>query len=240
MTRRELQRYIDDLLAGRRPTPFRADEFEAEQIRAAIDLAAARPGADEPSPEFLQSLHDRLAAQSDDPTATVRRLPQRVGSTRRQVIVGTSAAAAAAVAAVAVDRAVIGPRPSPEVPTAAPTDNTLKPNDGAWQPVAASSDVTDTTMTRFEHDSLIGFVRRVDGQLEAVSGVCTHQGCQLWFDQTGDRLRCPCHTTSFAPDGQLLTHQLPIAPRPLPKLEVREADGVVEVYGPERPPSQPS
>jgi cytochrome b6-f complex iron-sulfur subunit len=240
MTRRELQRYIDDLLAGRRPTPFRADEFEAEQIRAAIDLAAARPGADEPSPEFLQSLHDRLAAQSDDPTATVRQLPQRAGSTRRQVIVGTSAAAAAAVAAVAVDRAVIGPRPSPEVPAAAPTDNTLQPNDGAWQPVAASSDVTDTTMTRFEHDSLIGFVRRVDGQLEAVSGVCTHQGCQLWFDQTGDRLRCPCHTTSFAPDGQLLTHQLPIAPKPLPKLEVREADGVVEVYGPERPPSQPS
>ena len=108
MTQRELQRYIDDLLAGRRPTPFRADEFEAEQIRTAIDLAAARPGADEPSAEFLQSLHDRLAAQSDDPTASVRQLPQRTGSTRRQVIVGTSAAAAAAVAAVAVDRAVIG------------------------------------------------------------------------------------------------------------------------------------
>jgi cytochrome b6-f complex iron-sulfur subunit len=240
MTRRELQRYIDDLLAGRRPTPFRADEFEAEQIRTAIDLAAARPGADEPSPEFLQSLHDRLAAQSDDPTDTVRQLPRRAGSTRRQVIVGTSAAAAAAVAAVAVDRAVVGRRPSPEEPTAAPADNTLQPNNGAWEPVAASSDVTDKTMTRFEHDSLIGFVRRVDGQLEAVSGVCTHQGCQLWFDQTGDRLRCPCHTTSFAPDGQLLTHQLPIAPKPLPKLEVREADGVVEVLGPGRPPTEPS
>ena len=95
MTRRELRRYIDDLLAGHRPTPFRADEFEAEQIRTAIDLAAARPGADEPSPEFLQSLHDRLAAQADDPTEAVRQLPQRAGSTRRQVIVGTSAAAAA-------------------------------------------------------------------------------------------------------------------------------------------------
>ena len=108
------------------------------------------------------------------------------------------------------------------------------PNDGAWQPVAASSDVTGPGMTRFEHDSLIGFVRRVDGRLEAVSGVCTHQGCKLWFDQSGDRLRCPCHTTSFAPDGHLLTHQLPIAPKPLPKLEVREADGVIEVYGPAR------
>ena len=241
MTRRELQRYIDDLLAGHRPTPFRADEFEAEQIRTAIDLAAARPGADEPSAEFLQSLHDRLAAQADDTTAAVRQLPRRAGSTRRQVIVGTSAAAAAAVAAVAIDRSVVGRPPTPVPQATGPsTDDELVPNDGEWQPVAASSDVTGPGMTRFEHDSLIGFVRRVDGRLEAVSGVCTHQGCKLWFDQAGDSLRCPCHTTSFAPDGHLLTHQLPIAPKPLPKLEVREADGVIEVYGPPGPPTQPS
>lgn len=152
----------------------------------------------------------------------------------------TPAAAAAAVAAVAVDRAVIGRQPSPEEPAAASADAALHPTDGAWQSVAASSDVTESGMTRFERDSLIGFVRRVDGRLEAVSGVCTHQGCKLWFDGSADRLRCPCHSTSFAPDGHLLTHQLPIAPKPLPKLEVREDDGVVEVYGPDRPPTQPS
>jgi len=79
------------------------------------------------------------------------------------------------------------------------------------------------------------FVRRVDGTAEGVSGVCTHQGCRLWFDAPDDRLRCPCHSTSFSKEGQVLSHQLPIAPKPLPKLEVREVDGVIEVFAPPSP-----
>jgi Rieske Fe-S protein len=62
--------------------------------------------------------------------------------------------------------------------------------------------------------------------------VCTHQGCRLWFDAPDDRLRCPCHSTAFSTEGQVLTHQLPIAPKPLPKLDVREVNGVVEVFAP--------
>ena len=102
----------------------------------------------------------------------------------------------------------------------------LTPNDGSWQRVAASSDVPDGRMHPFDLGSVSGFVRRVDGKPEAVSGVCTHQGCRLWFDAPDDRLRCPCHSTSFSPTGQVLTHQLPIAPKPLPTLMVREVDGV--------------
>ena len=75
----------------------------------------------------------------------------------------------------------------------------LTPNDGRWMRVAASSDVPDGVMHPFDLGSVIGFVRRVDGKPEAVSGVCTHQGCRLWFDAPDDRLRCPCHSTSFAP-----------------------------------------
>ena len=101
--------------------------------------------------------------------------------------------------------------------------------------VAASSDVPDGVMHPFDLGSVNGFVRRVDGKPEAVSGVCTHQGCRLWFDAADDRLNCPCHTTSFAPSGQVLTHQLPIAPKPLPKLMVREVNGVIEVFAPPVP-----
>jgi nitrite reductase/ring-hydroxylating ferredoxin subunit len=75
-------------------------------------------------------------------------------------------------------------------------------------------------------------VRRVDGRPEAVSGVCTHQRCRLWFDKPDDRLRCPCHSTSFSPIGQVLSHQLSISPGPLPKLQVRENDGAIEVLAP--------
>lgn len=229
MNARGLRRYVDDLLRGRRPKPFAPDDFEAAQIRTAIELRAARVGgdqADAPRQEFLTDLHRRLAEQmSGAPTEVA---PRR-SSTRRQVIVGTSAAAAAAVTAVSIDRAVIGS------PTEGPaTAGQLTPNDGSWQRVAASADVPDGVMHAFDLGSVTGFVRRVDGKPEAISGVCTHQGCKLWFDAPDDRLRCPCHTTSFSPSGQVLTHQLPIAPKPLPALMVREANGVIEVFAPPR------
>jgi cytochrome b6-f complex iron-sulfur subunit len=222
MNTRSLRRYIDDLLRGRRPKPFRPDDFEAAQIRTAIDLQAARHGDDAPSDEFLAGLHRRLAAQQDGAVAPAPKL----NATRRTVIVGTSAAAAAAVAAVSIDRALI------DDSQVADGGRELTPNGGRWMPVAASADVTEGAMRPFDVGSVIGFVRRVNGKPEAVSGVCTHQGCRLWFDAPDDRLRCPCHSTSFAPAGQVLTHQLPIAPKPLPTLMVRERDGVIEVFVP--------
>jgi nitrite reductase/ring-hydroxylating ferredoxin subunit len=231
MNPRGLRRYIDDLLGGRRPRAFRPDDFEAAQMRTAIDLQAAKPGADAPRPEFLADLHRELAESLGDAA------PNASGpsATRRQVIVGSSAAAAAAVAAVAVDRLVTG---GENVAHQEKTEGELTPNAGMWQKVAASSDVPDGAMHPFDLGSVIGFVRRVDGKPEAVSGVCTHQGCRLWFDAPDDRLRCPCHSTSFAPTGRVLTHQLPIAPNPLPTLQVREVNGVIEVLAPQ--PDQPT
>ncbi|BBZ10381.1 QcrA and Rieske domain-containing protein [Mycobacterium branderi] len=215
----KLRRYVDDLLRGRRPKPFRPDDFEAAQIRTAIDLQAARLGSDAPRQEFLADLRDRLAAQLDG--APPHPTPN---TTRRQVIVGTSAAATAAVAAVSIDRAMRG----------GPTEvaEQLTPNAGRWMRVAASAEVPEGATRPFDLGSVSGFVRRVDGKVTAVSGVCTHQGCRLWFDASDDRLRCPCHSTSFAPTGQVLTHQLPIAPKPLPALMVREQSGVIEVFAP--------
>lgn len=231
MNARGLRRYVDDLLRGRRPRPFAPDDFEAAQLRTAIELRAAREGGDAPRQDFLTDLHRRLAEQmSGAPTEPA---PDR-RSTRRQVIVGTSAAATAAVAAVSVDRALILGRGSdghaPEVAA-----GQLTPNEGSWQRVAASSDVPDGVMHAFDLGTVTGFVRRVAGEVQAVSGVCTHQGCKLWFDAPDDTLRCPCHTTSFSPTGQVITHQLPIAPKPLPALMVREVNGGIEVFAPARP-----
>ena len=113
----------------------------------------------------------------------------------------------------------------------------MVPMDGSWQAVAASSDVVaDGVMHPFEHGSLIGFVPRADGQPEAVSGNLHAPGLPAVFDAPGDRLRCPCHSTSFSPTGQLLAHQLPVAPTPLPQLQVREVNGTIEVLGPVEPP----
>jgi nitrite reductase/ring-hydroxylating ferredoxin subunit len=231
MNARGLRRYVDDLLRGRRPRPFAPDDFEAAQLRTAIELRAAREGDDAPRQEFLADLHRRVAEQmSGAPTEAT---PDR-GSTRRQVIVGTSAAATAAVAAVSVDRALNAGRAGDgRIPETAAAQ--LTPTEGSWQRVAAGSDVPDGAMHAFDLGSVTGFVRRVDGKVQAISGVCTHQGCKLWFDAPDDTLRCPCHTTSFSPAGQVLTHQLPIAPKPLPALMVREVNGVIEVFAPPRP-----
>ncbi|MEX3657245.1 Rieske (2Fe-2S) protein, partial [Mycolicibacterium fortuitum] len=46
MNARGLRRYLDDLLRGRKPSGFTPDDFDAAQMRMAIDLQAARPGAD--------------------------------------------------------------------------------------------------------------------------------------------------------------------------------------------------
>lgn len=230
MNPRGLRRYVDDLLRGRRPKPFRPDDFEAEQIRTAIELRAARHGGDSPSEEFLADLHGRLAAQLDDTSEKVIPLRQRLPN-RRQVIAGTSVAAAAAAVAVTTDRLVAG-KPEPDNQQAS---GEIVPNTGSWQRIADSSALPDGGVHPFDLGFVNGFVRRVNGRVEAVSGVCTHQGCKLWFDGAHDRLQCPCHTTAFTTDGRVITHQLPIAPKPLPKLEVRETNGGIEVFAPDRP-----
>jgi cytochrome b6-f complex iron-sulfur subunit len=233
MNARGLRRYIDDLLRGRRPKAFAPDDFEAAQIRTAIELRAARPDSDAPRQEFLNDLHARLAEQMTGAPPEVAPASKQ-NTTRRQVIVGTSAAAAAAVTAVSVDRLVSGV-PGGQSAEAPAASGQLTPNEGRWMRVAASSEVPDGVTHPFDLGSVNGFVRRVNGKPEAVSGVCTHQGCRLWLDASDDRLRCPCHSTSFAPSGQVLTHQLPIAPKPLPTLMVREVDGAIEVFAPASP-----
>lgn len=239
MTRRGVRKYVDDLLAGRRPESFPADDFEAAQIRTAIELRAARPGADEPRPEFVSDLKSRIAQQlSHEGTGEPAPARQGPSATRRQVIVGTAAAATAAVVAVSIDHVVTG-RSIP-ADTQQAEGSELVPNDGAWLPVAKSAELNEGSVLPFDLGTVSGFVRRAaGGRVEAVSGVCTHQGCKLWFDDSADTLRCPCHVTSFSPAGQVLTHQLPIAPKPLPHFEVREHDGIIEVLAP-APPAQPA
>ena len=85
MNPRGLRRYLDDLLQGRRPKPFHPDDFEAAQIRTAIDLQAARLGSDAPREEFLADLRSRIAAQHN----SAERPAPEPSATRRNVIVGT-------------------------------------------------------------------------------------------------------------------------------------------------------
>ena len=216
-----VRRFVEDLLRGRRTRGFRPDDEEAAQMRAAIELRAGRAGSGAASEEFVADLRRRLATELDvdDADAVV---PIRSGR-RRVLQFGSVAAAGLAVGAVAA-RAASTPADVAEGP--------LVPNDGTWTRVAASTDLPDGGVRGFDVDGVTGFVRRDGGQVAAVSGICTHQGCALRLDAPARELRCPCHRTSFAVNGTLVSHQLPTPPQALPTLSVREADGGIEVLAP--------
>ena len=222
MSEKNVRRFVDNLLRGKATERARPDEFEAEQMKTAIDLRAARLGSDAPREEFLTDLHRRL---SD--TMTVEPAPSRWTPGRRSVVIGGSVAAASAAAGLVVGRNLLAPDA-----VTTPAQGELEPNHGTWHPVGASDDLTEGAALAFDLGTVNGFVHRTDAKLEAVSGVCTHQGCKLWLDAPESRLRCPCHSTSFSLEGTTLTHQLPTAPPPLPKLAVRESNGVIEVFAP--------
>jgi len=173
-----VRRFVEDLLRGRRTRGFRPDDEEAAQMRAAIELRAGRAGSGAASEEFVADLRRRLATElaEDDADAVV---PIRSGR-RRVLQFGSVAAAGLAVGAVAA-RAASTPADVAEGP--------LVPNDGTWTRVAASTDLPDGGVRGFDVDGVTGFVRRDGGQVAAVSGICTHQGCALRLDAPARELR---------------------------------------------------
>ncbi len=44
-------------------------------------------------------------------------------------------------------------------------------------------------------------VHPANGDLYAVSSVCTHLGCDVVYDKELGHLRCPCHASEFGLDG---------------------------------------
>jgi nitrite reductase/ring-hydroxylating ferredoxin subunit len=227
MNARGLRRFVGDLLRGRRPRPFAVEDSEdLAALRAAITLAAARPGADAPRSEFVAELHRKLA---EDANPVVPLAARATGPTRRRVLITGSVAAGAAAIGAGLDHVLTSRQNGSGVVSAAPT---LEPNVGTWRGIGASADLAQGGVQRFDLGSVVGFVTRDAGGVQAVSGICTHLGCRLNLDNATRQLDCPCHNTSFAVTGALLHYQLAKPPAPLPHIEVREQDGQIEVYVP--------
>lgn len=210
------RRFVESLLRGRRPRRFPVDDADAETLRTAIELRAARPGSSAPSEEFVADLYRRLARESREEAE------RRPVATRRQLVLGGALAATGVAAGVAIDHALTGP--------GAPAGGgTLTPDAGVWHPVVAAADLPEGAVRAFDAGRVNGFVYRSGGRLRAISGTCTHQGCRLGLE-AGTRLRCPCHRALFALDGRVLHHRFPGPLPALPRMAVRQADGVVQVY----------
>jgi len=196
------------------------DDDEAAALRAAIEFRAAQPAADLPASEFVEGLRRRLGEMGDAGA------PVAIGR-RRFLAAAGAGAVAAGVAAVVADRTLLG-SDTPDEGASGP----LQPNDGEWVRIAGTGEVAGRTV-RFATNTMAGFVSERDGDLVAVSGACTHQGCLLRLNDDAGRLDCPCHRTAFDPNGRVLFHQLAAAPRPLPRLQVRRNGDDVEVLLPQ-------
>lgn len=207
--------YLDALVSGGRPSPEDVGgRDEAEMARTAAELAAAADasGAANPDPAFLEQLRLRMR-QADEGIAAVQTpLPLRgavEGSesafTRvrisRRALLQAGAGAVAGLAAGALGMAAL--RSGGAAPQRLGGDAPLVKGEGFWQPVAALAALPSGSAMRFTTAAFAGYIINDANQIRALSSVCTHMGCTLYYRPDWKDLRCPCHGASFDLNGQL-------------------------------------
>lgn len=107
------------------------------------------------------------------------------------------------------------------------------PADGVPRAFVVKSDRVDA-WNRFA-DEPIGAVylrRTSDDRVEALNVVCPHAGCFVDFIDERMVYQCPCHDSSFEPDGVRINPRHCPSPRDLDSLEVeiRPAEGRQELW----------
>lgn len=85
----------------------------------------------------------------------------------------------------------------------------------------------------FQPDSVTAFrggrfylARLEDGGFIALSIRCTHLGCSINWEENKKSFVCPCHSSSFSIDGDVLN---PPAPKALDYFPVKIENGIVKV-----------
>jgi cytochrome b6-f complex iron-sulfur subunit len=213
--------FVDDLLRGHRPRRFTATEDEVAAMQVAAGLAAGRDGADLPSRDALDRVHQELARQMDDSAIVEPRF------SRRAWLRTLGTAAAAVVTGVVIDQVVGGA----EVPLGATAGApVLVPDSGQWRPVAALLDLPAGHARAVSAGAIEAVIVNDGGKIHAVSGVCTHLGCRLEPDASLPKLNCPCHQTAFSWSGKVLYYRLHSSPADLPRIQSRVRDGEIELF----------
>ncbi len=182
-----IERIVEDLLHGRRLRLRAGDAEEKQAIIAAARLAAARSGPQRMSPAFRRRL-----AQILDSTPREPRL------TRRTALVAGLGVAAGALAGGIVGRELASsPAPSP-----LSASSPVVPRNGRWTDVGAMADFSEGQGKLVRAGAVGAFVFRRGQTVTAVSSMCSHLPCELWWESGSSLLECPCHPVSFTSDGK--------------------------------------
>lgn len=180
-----VDRIVNDLLRGRRLKLRGGDAEEKEAITAAARLAAARQGPQRMHPAFRRRLAEVLQSA-----------PRERWLTRRAALVAGLGLAAGALAG-----GVIGRSMEPASATPSRAGRRVNPTNGRWVDVGALADFKEGQGTRVSAGAVGAFVFRRGESVSAVSSICSHLPCELWWDGADSVLNCPCHPVSFNPDG---------------------------------------
>jgi nitrite reductase/ring-hydroxylating ferredoxin subunit len=210
-----IERIVDDLLHGRRLRLRAGDAEEKEAIIAAARLAAARSGPQRMSPAFRRRLAQILESAPRDPRLT-----------RRAALVAGLGVAAGALAGGIVGRELA----SSPAPLPLSASSPVVPRNGRWTDVGAMADFSDGQGKLVRAGAVGAFVFRRGDTVTAVSSMCSHLPCELWWERGSSLLVCPCHPVSFTYDGKPSSpsYTLPA----LNEVKVRvTAAGRVEVLG---------
>ena len=210
-----VDKIVSDLLRGRRLKLRGGDAEEKAAITAAARLIAARQGTQRMNPAFRKRLEKALEAAPDEHWLT-----------RRAALV-----AGFGVAAGAVTGGLVGRTMEPATTTARRLGGEpVNPIPGRWVDVAAMADLVEGQGKRVTAGSVGAFLFRRGNTVTAVSSICSHLPCELWWNSGSDVLDCPCHPASFTPDGKSTDPTYPLPA--LNTVHVRVTDtGRVEVLG---------
>jgi nitrite reductase/ring-hydroxylating ferredoxin subunit len=210
-----VDKIVSDLLRGRRLKLRGGDAEEKAAITAAARLIAARQGTQRMNPAFRKRLEKALEAA-----------PNEHWLTRRAALV-----AGFGVAAGVVTGGLVGRTMEPATTTARRLGGEpVNPIPGRWVDVAAMADLVEGQGKRVTAGSVGAFLFRRGNTVTAVSSICSHLPCELWWNSGSDVLDCPCHPASFTPDGKSTDPTYPLPA--LNTVHVRVTDTArVEVLG---------
>lgn len=254
----ELERYIEDLQAGRvSHAPEGLTPDQARIYRMATLFHAASIEEAVPRPEFVAELQAKLERVQEETTKDdfprksrpfFSRRPQTGPRVSRRALLTGGAAAAVAAASlsmgVGIDHAAEEQRIT--ALTTPPTwQEDLVPAtiDSAWIFVTTLAEMGNRAI-RFTSDAVVGYVIRGDsddpadgGKIIAMSAACTHMGCIVQWQDADRKYHCPCHGGVFTEYGKADNTPSPVRyTGPLPRLETRvDAAGNVFVRVPAVP-----
>ena len=208
-----VDKILADLLRGRRLKLRGGDAEEKAAITTAARLAGTRQGPQRMHPEFRKRLARALEETREEGWLT-----------RRAALVAGFGLAAGAATGAFLGRTM---EPHAVVKAGGP----INPVNGRWVDVAAMSELVEGQGKHVVAGSVGAFLFRRGDTVTAVSSICSHLPCELWWDGNRSHLVCPCHPATFNSDGHSTD---PYGPPQLNAVYVRlTSAGRVEVLGTE-------